>query len=93
MIIFTATNPSEFRETWKMYWVATMVRHRPAVAGGGTNSNINFGVFTPPSTAIGALQCDRHTLHRAAGWAQDIVDFIIDPANETMYTVMVHADR
>ena len=82
----TAANPS-FREAWKMLWSCNNGSPQILVAGGGTNSNINFGVFTPPSTAIGSLNVTGIPYTVTAGWAQDIVDFIIDPANNDMYTI------
>ena len=82
----TTANPN-FREAWKMYWSCNNGSPQILVAGGGTNSNINFGVFTPPSTTIGSLNVTGIPYTGTAGWAQDIVDFIIDPANNDMYTI------
>ena len=82
----TAANPN-FREAWKMYWSCNNGSPQILVAGGGTNSNINFGVFTPPSTSIGSLNVTGIPYTGSAGWAQDIVDFIIDPSNNDMYTI------
>jgi hypothetical protein len=82
----TNANPN-FREAWKMLWSCNNGSPQILVAGGGTNSNINFGVFTPPSTAIGSLNVTGIPYTGTAGWAQDIVDFIIDPANNDMYTI------
>ncbi len=82
----TTANPS-FREAWKMYWSCNNGFPQILVAGGGTNSNINFGVFVPPSTAIGSLNVTGIPYTGSAGWAQDIVDFIIDPTNNDMYTI------
>jgi hypothetical protein len=82
----TAAN-ANFREAWKMYWSCNNGSPQILVAGGGTNSNINFGVFTPPATSIGALNVTGIPYTGTAGWAQDIVDFIIDPANNDMYTI------
>jgi hypothetical protein len=82
----TTANPN-FREAWKMLWSCNNGSPEILVAGGGTNSNINFGVFTPPSTAIGSLNVTGIPYTGSAGWAQDIVDFIIDPSNNDMYTI------
>ena len=82
----TAANPS-FMEAWKMLWSCNNGSPQVLVAGGGTNSNINFGVFTPPSTSIGSLNVTGIPYTGAAGWAQDVVDFIIDPSNNDMYTI------
>ena len=82
----TNANPN-FREAWKMLWSCNNGSPEILVAGGGTNSNINFGVFTPPSAAIGSLNVTGIAYTGGAGWAQDIVDFIIDPSNNDMYTI------
>ncbi len=82
----TTANPN-FREAWKMYWSCNNGSPQILVAGGGTNSAINFGVFVPPSTNIGSLNVTGIPYTGSAGWAQDIVDFIIDPANNDMYTI------
>jgi hypothetical protein len=76
----TNANPN-FREAWKMYWSCNNGSPQILVAGGGTNSNINFGVFTPPSTTIGSLNVTGIPYSGTTGWAQDIVDFIIDPVH------------
>jgi hypothetical protein len=78
---------ANFREAWKMYWSCNNGSPQILVAGGGTNSNINFGVFTPPSTTIGSLNVTGIPYTPSTGWAQDIVDFVIDPANNDMYTI------
>jgi hypothetical protein len=82
----TNANPN-FREAWKMYWSCNNGSPQILVAGGGTNSNINFGVFTPPATAIGSLNVTGIPYSGTTGWAQDIVDFIIDPVSYDMYTL------
>ncbi|MFL5739096.1 MAG: beta strand repeat-containing protein [Flavisolibacter sp.] len=82
----TNANPN-FREAWKMYWSCNNGSPQILVAGGGTNSNINFGVFTPPSTSITSLNVTGIPYTVSSGWAQDIVDFIIDPFTNDMYTL------
>jgi len=82
----TTANPN-FREAWKMYWSCNNGSPQILVAGGGTNSNINFGVFVPPATTVSALNVTGIPYTGSAGWAQDIVDFIIDPSNNDMYTI------
>ncbi|MCX6317257.1 MAG: SprB repeat-containing protein [Bacteroidetes bacterium] len=84
---FITTANANFREAWKMLWSCNNGSPQILVAGGGTNSNINFGVFTPPATAIGALNVTGIPYTGSAGWAQDIVDFIIDPVSRDMYTI------
>ena len=70
-----------------MYWSCNNGSPQILVAGGGTNSNINFGVFVPPATTVSALNVTGIPYTGSAGWAQDIVDFIIDPSNNDMYTI------
>lgn len=82
----TTANPN-FREAWKMLWSCNNGSPQILVAGGGTNSNINFGVFVPPSASVSALNVTNIPYTVSAGWAQDIVDFIIDPSNNDMYTI------
>lgn len=78
----TAGNPN-FRENWKMIWNCNAGSPQIVVAGGGTNSNINLGVFTPPSTIV--------TASNITGIAniafQDMADMVIDPVSNSMYTV------
>lgn len=84
---FITTANANFREAWKMYWSCNNGSPQILVAGGGTNSNINFGVFVPPSTTVSSLNVTGIPYTGTAGWAQDIVDFIIDPTNNDMYTI------
>lgn len=81
----TTANPN-FMESWKMYWNCNNGSPQILIAGGGINSAINFGVFTPPSTAVSSLNITGIPL-TAGGWAQDIADFVFDPVNNDMYTV------
>ncbi|HEU0065038.1 MAG TPA: hypothetical protein VFQ58_08400, partial [Flavisolibacter sp.] len=82
----TTANPN-FREAWKMIWSCNNGSPQILIAGGGTNSNINFGVFIPPSTSVGSLNVTGIPYTVSTGWAQDIVDFIIDPITNDMYTL------
>ena len=50
----TAANAS-FLENWKMYWRCNSGVPQLLVAGGGTNSNNNFAICSPPATAITPL--------------------------------------
>jgi hypothetical protein len=82
----TTANPS-FMESWKMYWSCNNGSPQILVAGGGTNSNINFGVFTPPATSITGLNITGTPYAGSTGWAQDIVDFVFDPTSNEMYSI------
>lgn len=75
-----------FLENWKMYWQCNNGTPRLFIAGGGTNSNINFGIVTPPATTITSLNVTGIP-YGAGGWAEDISDVIIDPSNNDLYTI------
>jgi hypothetical protein len=82
----TTANPS-FMEAWKMYWNCNNGTPQILIAGGGINSNINFGVFTPPATTVTGLNTTGVAYTGATGWAQDIADFVFDPVNNDMYSI------
>lgn len=77
---------ASFLENWKMYWSCNGGTPRILIAGGGTNSNINFGIISPPSTTISSLNVTGIP-YGVNGWAQDISDVIIDPLNNDLYTI------
>ena len=78
----TTGNPN-FRENWKMIWNCNAGSPQILVAGGGTNSDINLGIFSPPSTFITASN-----LTGIVGIAfQDMADMVIDPLTNSMYTL------
>ena len=82
----TTANPA-FMEAWKMFWSCNNGSPQILIAGGGLNSNINFGAFTPPATAVSGLNITGIPYAGGTGWAQDIADFVFDPANNDMYTI------
>ncbi len=82
----TTPNPS-FMEAWKMFWSCNNGSPQILIAGGGINSNINFGLFTPPSTTVSSLNITGIAYTGANGWAQDIADFVFDPATNDMYSI------
>jgi hypothetical protein len=85
---FITTANSNFTEAWKMFWNCNNGSPQILIAGGGINSNINFGVFAPPSTTVTGLNVTGIPYGGVSGgWAQDIADFVFDPANNDMYTV------
>ncbi len=85
---YITTASSNFTEAWKMYWNCNNGSPQILIAGGGINSNINFGVFTPPSTTVTGLNVTGIPYGGVSGgWAQDIADFVFDPVNNDMYTV------
>lgn len=82
----TTTNVN-FREDWKMYWSCNSGLPKILIAGGGTNSNINFGICSPPSTVLSSLNVTGIAYSTSTGWAQDIADIVIDPVTNDMYTI------
>lgn len=78
----TAGN-SNFRENWKMIWNCNAGSPQILVAGGGTNSNINLGLFTPPSTTVSAA----NITGISPTAFQDMADMVIDPLNNQIYTL------
>ena len=82
----TTANPS-FMEAWKMFWSCNNGSPQILIAGGGLNSNINFGAFTPPSTTVTGINITGVAYAGGTGWAQDIADFVFDPANNEMYSI------
>lgn len=84
---FITTANISFMENWKMVWSCNAGSPKILVAGGGTNSNNNFAVCTPPSTVITPLNVTGIPYSGGTGWAQDIVDAVIDPQDNSLYTI------
>ncbi len=84
---YITTANGQFTEAWKMFWNCNNGSPQILIAGGGINSDINFGVFAPPSTNVSALNVTGITYTGGGGWAQDIADFVFDPANNDMYCI------
>lgn len=84
---YITTANTSFQEDWKMLWSCNNGSPQILIAGGGTNSNINFGVCTPPSTVLSSLNVTGIPYSTSTGWAQDIADIIIDPVSNDMYTI------
>ncbi|MBK7684379.1 MAG: T9SS type A sorting domain-containing protein [Bacteroidetes bacterium] len=83
---YISTANGSFLENWKMYWSCNGGTGQLLIAGGGTNSNINFGIITPPATTISSINVTG-IAYGTGGWAQDISDVIIDPATNSLYTI------
>ncbi len=83
---YISTANGSFLENWKMLWTCSSGSAQLMIAGGGTNSNINFGVLTPPATAVSSVNVTGIP-YGTNGWAQDISDAIIDPATNALYTI------
>lgn len=83
---YISTASGSFLENWKMLWNCNSGVAQLMIAGGGTNSNINFGLLSPPSGVVSAVNVTGIP-YGTNGWAQDISDAIIDPANNSLYTI------
>lgn len=79
---YISTGNINFNENWKMYWSCNNGSPQILVVGGGTSSNLNLGILSPPSTTITPIN-----LTGIAGVCQDMVDMVLDPATFDMYTV------
>ena len=84
---YITTANASFMEAWKMFWSCNNGSPQILIAGGGLNSNINFGVFTPPSTTVTGLNITGIAYAGGTGWAQDISDFVFDPSTNEMYSI------
>jgi gliding motility-associated-like protein len=83
---FITTPNSSFLENWKMYWNCNNGAGQILIAGGGINSNINLGTLLPLSNTISSLN-----ITGATAFYQDIVDLIIDPLDNSIYTIFASA--
>jgi SprB repeat len=84
---YITTANASFMEAWKMFWSCNNGSPQILIAGGGLNSNINFGVFTPPATTVTGLNITGVPYAGGSGWAQDIADFVFDPVSNEMYSI------
>ena len=84
---YITTANASFMEAWKMFWSCNNGSPQILIAGGGLNSNINFGAFTPPSTTVTGLNVTGIPYAGGTGWAQDIADFVFDPSTNDMYSI------
>ena len=83
---YITTADLNFSENWKMLWSCNSGTPQILVAGGGTSSNINLGVCSPPSTTLIASNITGLTT-----FGQDIADIVIDPSTNDMYTIFTSA--
>lgn len=72
-----------FNENWKMYWSCNNGSPQILVVGGGTSSNLNLGILTPPALNITPL----NITGIPGSVCQDMVDMVFDPANFDIYTL------
>ncbi len=77
----TNANPL-FQESWKLFWSCNNGNPQILVAGGGVNSNINFGVVSPPVTTVSTTN-----ITAIPTFFQDIADIVVDPLTSDMYTI------
>jgi gliding motility-associated-like protein len=85
---YISTVNTNFRENWKMIWNCNNGIPQILIGGGGTNSNINLGVLSPPSISVTALNLTGIPfISPSNGANQDIADLLIDPLNNNMYSI------
>lgn len=80
---YISTGNTAFNENWKMYWSCNGGSPQILVVGGGTSSNLNLGVLTPPSTTITAL----NITNVPSSCCQDMADMVFDPATNDIYSI------
>lgn len=80
---YVSTGNTNFNENWKMYWSCNGGSPQIMVVGGGTSSNLNLGILTPPSTTITPI----NLTGIAGSTCQDMVDMVFDPTTFDIYTV------
>jgi gliding motility-associated-like protein len=80
-----------FQENWRIIWNCNNGNPEILIAGGGISSNINIASISPPSNLLNNTNLTgipfTPPFGPNSGGAQDIVDFIIDPLNNDMYTI------
>lgn len=72
-----------FWENWKMLWLCNNGTPQIVVTGGGITTNINLAICTPPSPAM----VGTNMTGILGTYAQDIVDIVVDPANNEVYSI------
>jgi gliding motility-associated-like protein len=77
-----------FSEGWRLIWDCNNGNSKMLVAGGGSTSNLDFGVFSPPSVTM-----NTQNITGLANFSQDIADAIIDPRNHELYTIFSHGHQ
>lgn len=87
---YMSTANSDFRENWKMFWICNNGNPQIIISGGSTNSALNLGQITPPSTTLTGINITNipylpNNPPNALGATQDIVDMVIDPTNNDIY--------
>jgi gliding motility-associated-like protein len=83
----TAPN-TVFSEGWRILWDCNNGNAQMLVAGGGSSSNLDFGIFSPPS-----LTMTTQNITGLPSFSQDIADAVIDPRNHEMYTIFSHGHQ
>jgi guanyl-specific ribonuclease Sa len=80
---YVSTGNPNFNENWKMYWNCNNNNPQILVVGGGTSSNLNLGVLTPPATTIAGI----NITNVPSTCCQDMVDMVFDPATNDIYSL------
>ncbi len=77
----TTANPV-FTEGWRLIWDCNNGTARMLVAGGGSTSNLDFGILSPPSVSL-----TTQNITGLGSFSQDIADAVIDPRSHELYTI------
>lgn len=85
---YITTADPNLNENWKMLWVCNNSNPKILAAGGGVTSNLNLSVCTPPSPTLSSLNITGIPTITT----QDIADFIVDPTDNAMYSIMCSID-
>jgi len=88
---YISTANSNFRENWKMFWICNNGNPQIIISGGSTNSALNLGQIAPPSTILTGTNITNipylpNNPVFTTGETQDIVDMVIDPVNNDIYS-------
>lgn len=75
-----------FRENWKMIWRCNNGTPQILVTGGGISTNLTLAICSPPSTMLAGSN-----MTGLPTFAQDIVDVVIDPVSNDMYSIFASA--
>ena len=84
----TTANPS-FVENWKLFWNCNNGTSQILAGGGGTSSNLNFGIITAPNPLVTASNITATPSYLA----QDVADLLLDPLTKKMYSIYATTDE
>jgi gliding motility-associated-like protein len=78
---------ANFIEDWKMFWGCNNGNAQILIGGGGGTSNINIATLISNSTSLSPINITGIPyISNTNGGGQDIVDAVIDPINNELFT-------